>query len=592
VRTPSRLLEEQEQLARLPERSLRRSWAIWQLYALGALGVLALVVPVVTICTLMSGPGTSSSASSDYRESEPAPERVVHAPPPPPPLPQRHHREIRRFEGHTAGVERLAVSPDGRRVLSTSNDQTVRLWDLETGQTIRISPRLSKATHGITYSASGTMALVAVSDATIRLWDLEAIKEIKQFKGHTGTVWGARFSPDGKWIASAGADRTVRLWDAKTGQELLRFEGHTAAVMCVEFSPDGKYLLSASPDHTVRLWDVETGKHVRTFKGHGAGVIMAAFVPDGRRFVSCSYDKTVRLWSVQTGETLRVFQGHGAGVVSVAVSPEGKRILSGDQGGELRLWDLESGACPGPLARHDKMATTVAFTPDGCRALTGGHDNVVCLWRLPPASLGSAARLVGHWKFDEQTGRVAADSSGNAHHGQLAGRPAWTPGKLGGGLRLNGQSDFVRTDFTRQLDTWSIALWVQGQHAPRNGKPAGPIHREKNFQISWDHSHPENRGTALLSSRGKWYPASFGHLEGGRWYHLTATFDGEKLRTYKDGVPMSTVDVFGVADHEPHALALGKHAAGSGYFAGVIDDVRVYERPLSDQDVADLFAGR
>ena len=92
--------------------------------------------------------------------------------------------------------------------------------------------------------------------------------------------------------------------------------------------------------------------------------------------------------------------------------------------------------------------------------------------------------------------------------------------------------------------------------------------------------------------KGKWHPASFGVLEGGRWYHLAATFDGEKLRTYKDGVPISTVDVFGVADHEAAALAFGKHAVSAGYFAGVIDDVRVYERPLGDQDVAELFAGR
>jgi hypothetical protein len=243
------------------------------------------------------------------------------------------------------------------------------------------------------------------------------------------------------------------------------------------------------------------------------------------------------------------------------------------------------------LARHGKMVTTLTFTPDGCRALTGGHDNVICLWRLPPARLGTAARLVGHWKFDEREGLVVADSSGNAH-GQLAGKPVWTRGKVGGGLRLDGKGDCVRTGFTRQLDTWSIALWVQGQRAPGNGQPSGPIHREKNFQISWDHVQVENRGAALLSVRGKWYPAGFGDLEGGRWYHLAATFDSEKLRTYKDGVPMSTVDVFGVADDESHALMFGKHAVSAGYFAGIIDDVRVYDRPLDDQDVADLFAGR
>jgi hypothetical protein len=91
---------------------------------------------------------------------------------------------------------------------------------------------------------------------------------------------------------------------------------------------------------------------------------------------------------------------------------------------------------------------------------------------------------------------------------------------------------------------------------------------------------------------GVWQHASFGALEGRRWYHLAATFDGEKLRAYTDGTLVSTTDVVGVPDRETASLLLGKHAWQEGYFAGVIDDVRIYERPLSDQDVTNLFAGR
>jgi sialidase-1 len=200
--------------------------------------------------------------------------------------------------------------------------------------------------------------------------------------------------------------------------------------------------------------------------------------------------------------------------------------------------------------------------------------------------------MLGHWTFDEGRGDRAADSSGQEHHGELVGRPTWTEGTRKGGLRLGGKGDHVRTTFTRQLDVWTIALWVRGDRSPGSGSPSGPIHREKNFQINWDHSDHLNRGAAILCVKGRWYPAGFGPLQGGRWYHLSATFDGEKLRSYTDGLPVSTIDVSGVADHERAALVFGKHATRAAYFSGSIDDVRVYGRPLSDQDVADLAAGR
>jgi hypothetical protein len=131
-----------------------------------------------------------------------------------------------------------------------------------------------------------------------------------------------------------------------------------------------------------------------------------------------------------------------------------------------------------------------------------------------------------------------------------------------------------------------------GARRPIAGSPSGPVHREKNFQINCDHANPENRGAANLCVKGRWHPASFGRLEGGNWYHLTAAFDGEKLRTYTNGVLVNTTAVFGAADQEDAALVFGKHATRAAHFSGVIDDARIYGRPLSDEDVADLFAWR
>jgi serine/threonine protein kinase len=599
---PSRVLQERMGPADRPATAsgqpdrragLDRPWPVWLLYSIGA-GVTAFLLGlgglILFLMTSTSKPITPSAPQASTRPDEPMVRPVVPpapAPPAPKPLPQ-----AREFHGHERGVERVTVSPDGRQAMSTSFDSSVRLWDLETGKELHVLHDPPSATHGITFSENGRLGLCGRGDGTIRLWDLESHQELQRFSGHEGSVWCVQFSPDGQSIASASSDRTVRLWDVKSGKELKRFEGHTAEVMGLAFSPNGKQIVSAGVDRVLRLWDVETGKEVRTLEGHTSMVVMVAFLPDGRRVVSCSHDRTLRLWNTETGEVLRTLEGHKTSVLSLALAPDGKRVVSGSHDGELLLWDLESTTAPRTVGRHNSRIIAAAFTPDGTRALTGGDDKLLRLWCLPAATRGTRTGLVGRWKFDEKEGQRAADSSGKGHHGNLVGNPLWTRSEHGRGLRLNGKGDHASTNFTRQLDVWTIALWVKGDQAPRRSTISGLVHRGNNFQINWDHTQDPEQGAAVLCVNSTWHSASFGPLKGGRWYHLTATFDGDKLRTYKDGVPISNTDVLGVANKEPAPLLIGKHDGSSVSFAGVLDDARVYDRPLSDRDVADLFAGR
>ncbi len=172
------------------------------------------------------------------------------------------------LKGHTSWVWSVALSPDGQRLASASDDQTVKVWDAATGQ------------------------------------------ESLTLKGHTGRVESVAFSPDGQRLASASGDQTVKVWDAATGQESLTLKGHTGEVMSVAFSPDGQRLASASEDQTVKVWDAATGQESLTLKGHTGAVMSVAFSPDGQRLASASYDRTVKVWDARpwTPE-LRVEQG-------------------------------------------------------------------------------------------------------------------------------------------------------------------------------------------------------------------------------------------------------------------------------------------
>ena len=123
-------------------------------------------------------------------------------------------RSYALFLGIADNVTSVAFSPDGKWALSGSNDNTVRLWDCQTG------------------------------------------KELRSFLGHSDAVSSVAFSPDGKWALSGSDDKTVRLWDCHTGQELRSFLGHSKDVNSVAFSPDGKWALSGSEDQTIRIWNV------------------------------------------------------------------------------------------------------------------------------------------------------------------------------------------------------------------------------------------------------------------------------------------------------------------------------------------------
>ena len=304
---------------------------------------------------------------------------------------------LRVFEGHTDLVNSVAFSPDGSHAISASDDNTLRLWDVETGNSLRVFEGHTDGVYSVAFSPDGLRAISASVDKTLRLWDVETGKSLRVFEGHTGYVNSVAFSPDGTRAISASVDKTLRLWDVETGKSLRVFEGHTGYVNSVAFSPDGTRAISASRDHTLRLWDVETGNSLRVFEGHTYGVNSVAFSPDGLRAISASVDRTLRLWDVETGNSLRVFEGHTNYVNSVAFSPDGLRAISASVDHTLRLWDVETGNSLRVFEGHTYGVNSVAFSPDGLRAISASVDRTLRLWDL---ETGNSLRVFeGHTDY-------------------------------------------------------------------------------------------------------------------------------------------------------------------------------------------------
>ncbi|KAJ5547510.1 hypothetical protein N7513_004744 [Penicillium frequentans] len=169
---------------------------------------------------------------------------------------------LQTLEGHSKWVSSIAWSPDGSRLASGSDDNTVRIWDPATGQSV------------------------------------------STLEGHSRWVSSIAWSPDGSRLASGSFDNTVRIWDPATGQSMFTLEGHSRSVKSIAWSPDGSRLASGSDDNTVRIWDPAIGHRVSTLEGHSDWVHLIAWSPDGSRLASGSDDKTVRIWDPATGQSV------------------------------------------------------------------------------------------------------------------------------------------------------------------------------------------------------------------------------------------------------------------------------------------------
>jgi hypothetical protein len=334
-----------------------------------ALGLLLLAgTAVVAAWWLLGGAGTP----------------VAQQPPPPDPSGFRSPgRPAGRggFQGHQAGVDRIALSPDGRLLVSGALDRTVRIWDVATGQELRRMDH-PDTVHHVAFAPDGRTVASACMDRVARVWDVTTGQEVRQFVGHQARVWGVVFTPDGRSLCTASDDRTARVWDVTTGQELRRFEGYGDTVNSVAVSPDGRLLLVTSWDRTARTYDLGTGAEVRRVNP-GWRPATGKFSPDGRLFLTGDGDGSCTLWDTGSGRLVRKFDARGDGPWMVVFTPDGKRALSG--GGErlVCLWEVDTGRLVQTFEGHTAGVTGLVVLPDGKSFISSSRDSTIRVWDLP-----------------------------------------------------------------------------------------------------------------------------------------------------------------------------------------------------------------
>ena len=347
--------------------------------------------------------------------------------------------------GHTQTIWSVAFGPAptappragnqsaARQLLVTgSSDQTVRVWDVETGHTLYLLrgqprvlaahtihqlPPLPPTNSPITQQEPGWLLAAAGYDQLIHLWQGQgrAVAGIHHvLQGARGPLYAVAISPDGHCVVAGGYDMVIYLWDRVSGQLQQTFHGHTNCVYALAFHPNGQLLASGSGDGTIRLWLLptvvngpsrvaDTGRAARPIAILDADLEVVhdlAFSPDGRMLARGGSDRTLRLWDMtqphypELVDKCRLVQDESEeDIFGVAFSPDGSKVAC--SGNHLtHLVTLSTAKAPLVLRQHTAWIAAVAFSPDGARVASGSADCTVCLWDAATGALRAVLR--GH----------------------------------------------------------------------------------------------------------------------------------------------------------------------------------------------------
>jgi len=210
------------------------------------------------------------------------------------------------------------------------------------------------------------------------------------------------------------------------------------------------------------------------------------------------------------------------------------------------------------------------------------------------AASGASADLVAHWRFDDGSGTIAADVSGNGLDGTLVGDPQWVAGKVGGALEFDGNGDYVNCgndplfDITAEI---TLAIWVNANDMGNSQHNCWMGKGDNTYAIK----HQSGNFIEFFVYDGDWhstqYTTGLTSLNG-EWHHMAGTYDGKELKFYLDGELSANLVYSGTIGKAAHPVTIGENSQATGrYFDGMLDDPRIYNHVLEQEDIQAIMKG-
>jgi len=300
---------------------------------------------------------------------------------------------LRVLQSHAERVLGVSITADGKHAITGSNDNSLILWDLQSGECLkRIKPHTDYLKN---LDATPDMNLVVTSggsqDLVIRVWSYKDLESMGSLAGHTDRINDLRITPDGHFAISGSSDMSVRVWDIFNGECIAKFAEHTSDVVCVDISLDGKIGVSGGYDNAIYVWDIPGKKCIRSFKGNeDLGYAVKLSVDNKILFTCCGYDDrnikvAIKVWDLSSGECIKTLYGHEYAINCLETTHDGKFLVSASMDKTIKIWNLHTSQCIKTIEGHVGPVVSLRITPDMKYIISGGggkYDNTVRVWNI------------------------------------------------------------------------------------------------------------------------------------------------------------------------------------------------------------------
>lgn len=282
---------------------------------------------------------------------------------------------LNTLNGHSDTVTSVCFMPSGKTLVSASEDKTLRLWDVQSGECMKVMEGHTRKVQYVTCSQDGTIAS-ASWDNTVRIWNALSGKCVQILEGHTRNVSYVAFNSSGSQLLSASNDHTVCIWDIKKGQKVIVYQGHHDCVLVAAFSNDGKYVVSASEDKVIQVWNAATGECIKAIQKTAVQRLLFT-ADDSSLILGSSY--SIYFWNLASDEIYKCLSGHTKEVSAIQTFDNNRKILSSAHDGTLRRWDVGPKQQGHKTGGNKKPVYALAYSPDGS-SFASGSDSDVHIW--------------------------------------------------------------------------------------------------------------------------------------------------------------------------------------------------------------------
>jgi WD40 repeat protein len=331
---------------------------------------------------------------------------------------------------YKAKILAYAFSPNGKLALTGASDQTMRLWDVESGHCLRLFKEHTSSVREILWSHDERRALTCSENGSVRLWDMQTNEFVGFGKGSLTNREMDVFRLLARGISANEMSQILRLNPITIGFHLqaaknkfgLATRNELRKVVAQFYLSDRARKLNLLEAHiswaSALAWDIERDrafsdeyKHTIRFcsrcgedwiganQKHNLNVWRLAWSTDQSRVFAGANDNTVRLWDVKTGSCLRVLEGHTDLVSSIAWSANQRYALSGSADRTMRLWDVDTGRCLSILKGHTNPVRSVAWSADGLRTFSGDENGGIRVWDMSEFVSESRSRRIANAAF-------------------------------------------------------------------------------------------------------------------------------------------------------------------------------------------------